>query len=528
MKKLTFDERVEILKQKKPGIELINEIYKNKKWYCEYKCHCGNILIKPWHDILTIQKCIKCVTQKKLTFNDRVEILKQKNPGIILLNEYINEKDKRVWCDYICTCGNKTSKKWNLLVKGRKCTTCTNSEKISFEKKIILLKEINPNIKLLNEYKNENGNWCCTYVCECGSIEKATYQSLRSNKICIKCGYKKAAIKNTINIEETKIRICEINSDIEVLSDSTSGHKYNLTCRCKSHGHIFTTNLQRFTKNGHCPICHGYQPLNDLNEKKQRLFLINPNIEIINECVETKIIEFRCLIDGYIWKTTWSKMTTNKCRCPKCTGHIFTIDDLKSKLNEKNKNIIVLSENYISAHTKLDLKCKIDGNVWQACWANINNGGGCPKCAVLKVSGENCYNWKGGLTPTTLYLRNTIKEWKKDSFKKYNYTCDITKNQKTHKRNNVIHHLYNFKNIMDEIVDTLKINIKPNISEYSEIELKEMGELCLKLHYKYGLGVCLTKKEHNLFHKIYGKNNNTKEQYEEFKNERIKFYNNKT
>ena len=55
------------------------------------------------------------------------------------------------------------------------------------------------------------------------------------------------------------------------------------------------------------------------------------------------------------------------------------------------------------------------------------------------------------------------------------------------------------------------------ISEYSKEELNNITNLCVELHYKYELGVCLTEEEHKLFHSIYGRENNTIEQYKEFK-----------
>lgn len=57
---------------------------------------------------------------------------------------------------------------------------------------------------------------------------------------------------------------------------------------------------------------------------------------------------------------------------------------------------------------------------------------------------------------------------------------------------------------------------------YELMNRKGLKEKCLKLHYKYGLGVCLTEELHKEFHNIYGKRNNTLEQYMEFKKNKIK------
>lgn len=103
--------------------------------------------------------------------------------------------------------------------------------------------------------------------------------------------------------------------------------------------------------------------------------------------------------------------------------------------------------------------------------------------------------------------------WKNDSFNLYNNKCDITNSS----NKNIIHHHKNFSDIVKEVLNTLNLEIKYNLSEYSELDLKLIEKLSLELHYKYGLGICISQDEHKLFHKIYGKKNNTKEQYDEFK-----------
>lgn len=144
---------------------------------------------------------------------------------------------------------------------------------------------------------------------------------------------------------------------------------------------------------------------------------------------------------------------------------------------------------------------------------NLKKGVGCPKCADILNSGENNCNWKGGVSPLNSWLRDRIVNWKRDTLKKYDYKCTITKS----KKNLAIHHLKSFSEIVDEMIKILNIPIYKTIGEYSEEELNQMEVLILELHYKYGLGVVITKELHDEFHKSYGYGDNTPEQFNEFK-----------
>ena len=84
-----------------------------------------------------------------------------------------------------------------------------------------------------------------------------------------------------------------------------------------------------------------------------------------------------------------------------------------------------------------------------------------------------------------------------------------------------IHHVNkNFSEILEltlKIANIENIENKETIAEYTSEELEKLEKICLMLHYFFGPGVCLTEEEHKLFHSLYGKSDNTKEQFEEFK-----------
>lgn len=97
---------------------------------------------------------------------------------------------------------------------------------------------------------------------------------------------------------------------------------------------------------------------------------------------------------------------------------------------------------------------------------------------------EDNPNWKGGKTKENDLIRtsDSIKLWKKAVMERDNYTC-----QKTGQLGGelVVHHIHNF-------------------ADYPELRTSIDN------------GIVLSKKSHILFHHIYGRKNNTKEQLLEF------------
>ena len=109
-------------------------------------------------------------------------------------------------------------------------------------------------------------------------------------------------------------------------------------------------------------------------------------------------------------------------------------------------------------------------------------------------------------------LREYIEPWKIYSMKYSNYKSVISEKPFKH-----IHHVNkNFSEILELTFKISNIEIKETIEEYTSEELEKLEKICLMLHYFFGQGVCLTEEEHKLFHSLYGKHDNTKEQFKEF------------
>lgn len=132
--------------------------------------------------------------------------------------------------------------------------------------------------------------------------------------------------------------------------------------------------------------------------------------------------------------------------------------------------------------------------------------------------------WKGGITPISSYLRNLpiVEQWLNDCKKQVNYACELTGKVggKLH-----THHLKAFNTIVLEAHKLNNIEIHEIVGEYTQEELYKLEEYVASWHKDTLNAVVLCEEVHNLFHNckdedgnvLYGKGNNTPEQFEEFK-----------
>jgi len=321
-----------------------------------------------------------------------------------------------------------------------------------------------------------------------------------------------------LTLDEVKRRIEIISPNIEILNGIYINNSTKLKCKCRIDAYEWDANYSNLSKGKGCPKCAGRPKIN-ITQVKENMFEINPNIEIVDTIykgVDYKLL-CKCLKDEYKWSSTYDHLRSGH-GCPSCANTItLSLEEVKQKLKEINPNIELLSKRYVNAREKLLFKCKIDNYEWETTWDSVFRGHGCSKCANLENKGENNFNWKGGISSLAEHLRTKISVWKQDSLKKYNYKCDITGINST-----IIHHLYGFSDILQETIAQLVLPIHSEMNCYTELEIHRINKECLKLHYKYGLGVCLSEDIHKEFHLIYKYGNNTPEQYYEFKKQKMK------
>ncbi|MBU3186666.1 hypothetical protein [Clostridium estertheticum] len=323
-----------------------------------------------------------------------------------------------------------------------------------------------------------------------------------------------------LTLEEVINKVKVINPNIKILSKEYINISTKLECECLIDGHRWGVSLNAISSKGRgCPVCGGSIRLT-IEDVKENISIISPSVEILSNIYKNAgtDLQCKCKIDGYIWTTTYRSLRAGK-GCPKCGGSIkLTLEDVKERLKIINPNIEILSKTYINAHEPLECKCLIDGNIFTPPWNSLQHGVGCSVCYFKSRRGENNNKWKGGITQLTFYLRHHLQQWRVDSFIKYNSRCDITGSNKECQ----IHHFHNFSDILIETLEVLNLPIYQQINKYTIEELESIENMCTKIHYDYGLGVCLCKEEHKLFHSAYGIKNNTKEQYDKFRRLRLR------
>lgn len=327
-----------------------------------------------------------------------------------------------------------------------------------------------------------------------------------------------------VNIKEVVQRLFDKHGDNITILEYTK-MKYKSHFKCNICYHDWWARTIDVTDRGDgCPECKkkkmgnwnrlSYEFVKTEIEKEGYILLSN---NYINAFQKLKII----CPNNHEFNISWNEWQVGH-RCKYCAiekgreQKRLPESKILEYLKEDNLQFIEFPNGYFNRNSLITYKCNKEGHLHTRSVINYKTNRGCPDCNIeqrnIKLSRDNNYNWQGGLTPLSKFIRDCLKQWKIDSMKYCNYKCVITG-----KKFNVIHHLYSLNTIIQDAIEILNFELKPTIGEYSEVELAELSNKVIEIHYKYPLGVCLTKEIHYLFHKLYLTGNNTPEQFNEFK-----------
>jgi len=171
--------------------------------------------------------------------------------------------------------------------------------------------------------------------------------------------------------------------------------------------------------------------------------------------------------------------------CPYCAGQGKpTIEFIKKEFAKEG--YILVTNYYINSDQQLNYICK-KGHQHSMKWNNWRIGRRCPSCKAInsskRMSGENHYNWKGGVTNFNKEIRNFIKSiaWGDKVFKIDDYTCQMCGIRGGELES---HHIIPLSSIK---------------AKYNIINIEDVKECDILYDVTNGITMC--KKCHKLYHK---------------------------
>lgn len=202
-------------------------------------------------DLLRGHGCPQCgnerrAQKKTITHEEFITRLHQINPDIEVLGTYINTHTK-IKCR--CTvCDHEWEAQPYNLLNGHGCAKCAGLVKPTQAEFITKVKQINPNIEILEDYVNAYTK----IKCRC---RNDGYEWYTKPLVLLEgCGCPKCAGTKKLTHEEFITRIHQVNPDIEVLGTYIN-IKTKIKCRCKIDGYEWYTRPGVLLRGSGCPKC---------------------------------------------------------------------------------------------------------------------------------------------------------------------------------------------------------------------------------------------------------------------------------
>ena len=276
------------------------------------------------------------------------------------------------------------------------------SRKMTTEEFKEKLKDLNPEVTVLGEYKN-NHSPIKVRCNKCGRIWSPTPHGLFAGYGCIQCHINSTRITQ----EEFVNKVKKVNPTIKVLGEYTMSSE-PIKCQCQVCGRIWYPLAKNLLKYG-CQECNR-KKMSDRYRKTNDEFIeivgkTNPTVEIIGEYKGNRApVECRCKICGRVWSPTAYNLEKGHA-CRNCIAkrriivgkgsqfedeirkenRAFTHAEFVQEMSKIDASIEIIGT-YKKMNIKIECRCKVCGYVWNAYPYNLRMGSGCRKCADRKHS----------------------------------------------------------------------------------------------------------------------------------------------
>lgn len=357
--------------------------------------------------LLSGNGCPKCCTTKsgirfQKTNESFIEELRKINPNVQPLEKYINSKTK-----ILCKClidNYEWKARPDQLLQGHACPKCSGRAKKEHDTFVKEIRDINPNITILGEYKNSQTKLKCKCTID-GYEWNVKPNVLLNGHGCPMCA---GNIKKTHKefVEQMSI----INPNIEILNEYQNTN-IKIHCRCKIDGYEWKTTVGSLLRGSKCKRCLGVETKTK-DEFYEMMNSMYPHVRITGKYVNHQSeLDCECLLDGHKWSTTAHTLMRGH-GCKRCAGTMKkTHEEFIVEASEKNKNLTVIGE-YKGTREKILCKCNKCGNEWFTSPSFVLYGGGCPNCATTS---------KGELKIAELLSDNNVDYISQKTFEKCLY-----------------------------------------------------------------------------------------------------------
>lgn len=308
-----------------------------------------------------------------------------------------------------------------------------------------------------------------------------------------------------ITFDDIKIYVEDMG--YELLSTEYTGVYGKLDVKCDK-GHAFQTSRNKLKRGYRCGVCKG-NARGDIRIVQEFVEKQGNGCTLLSETYTnaTTPIKFRCKCGNEFSVPFAIFNHANKRQCNECGERIRTTSTNHSYeyVNDyiKSEGFKLLSDEYVNNATPLTIECE-RGHPFQKRFNDFRTGSRCPTCTTLE-------NQAVCSRSVSRFFRSRTNQWRRDTIEACGNKCVLTSE-------NVfdVHHLRSFNGIIFEAYSKTGLPQKDEMMHYSQEERKNLIHAFDSIHEEYGVGVCISKPLHILYHSTYG-NDNTHEQFEEFK-----------